>query len=86
MIEILSIFFLQVFFQLVKVLSIRHTANQNMFWTLTLTLILQGLWLITSALGIKAVFESNWHAIISYIIGGVLGAYLAMKITIRKNR
>ena len=49
-----------------------------------MTQIVQALWLLTTALGVHAAFEMDWWMITGYMVGGGIGAYMAMKITWHK--
>ncbi len=84
MIEIISAGVLQLLFQLSRTFSTRLISRDHMFGTMVMTFIIQALWLITTAIGVKAVFEINWYIISSYMFGGLVGAYIAMKVTLKK--
>jgi len=76
------IFILQLFFQLSRTLGTRLSARENLLGTMIMTFVIQSLWLITTAIGVKAVFEMNWYDISGYMIGGLVGNYIAMRMKI----
>lgn len=79
-----SLFIFQLLFQLSRVLSTRFISKDHIFETLVMTFIVQALWLITTAMGVKAVFDWNWYSISSYMIGGLIGSYIAMNYNMKK--
>ncbi len=81
----ISIFIFQLLFQLSRTLGNRYIAKDHVLETIAMTAIIQALWLITTAMGVKAVFDWNWYSISSYMIGGVIGSYIAMKYTIKSK-
>lgn len=81
--EILWIGVTQLLFQLTRVLSTRHIANGSIVATLIMTGCVQALWLATTALGVKAVFDSNWYAVSTYMLSGLIGSYIAMRVIIK---
>ena len=80
----LTIFVLQLLFQLFRVLSTRFVVNGSILATSVTTLILQALWLITTAIGVQAVVSTDWKTIAGYMIGGVIGNVIAMKYNIKE--
>ena len=84
MLSFIIMFTAQLAFQLSRTLGTRVISKDHMGWTLVMTVIIQALWLVTTAMGVHAVFEMNWPQITAYMIGGVVGAYLAMKIDFHK--
>ena len=83
--EIFMAGFLQFLFQMSRTFSTRLISRDHMFGTMIMTFVIQALWLITTAIGVKAVFEVDWYVISSYMIGGLIGAYLAMKVQFKNK-
>ena len=84
MFEIFMAGFLQFLFQMSRTFSTRLISRDHIIGTMLMTFVIQALWLVTTAIGVKAVFEVNWYIISSYMFGGLVGAYFAMKITLKK--
>ena len=84
MLEFAIMFIAQLAFQLSRTLGTRVISKDHIGWTLIMTLIIQALWLVTTAMGVHAVFEMDWLQITAYMTGGVAGAYLAMKMDFHK--
>jgi len=84
MIEIILVIVFQIIFNFSRTIGTRHLARDNVTPTLIWGTVIQISWLVTTSLGVKAVFESNWIVLISYLVGGTVGSYLAMKIKIKE--
>lgn len=84
-IEILGAGVLQFLFQLSRTFSTRLISKEHMLGTMIMTFIIQVLWLVTTAIGVKAVFDIDWWTISSYMIGGLFGAYIAMRVDIKEK-
>ena len=50
-----------------------------MLYLMINTTILQALWLVTTYIGVTSVMNDNWYVISSYMLGGIVGAYLAIR-------
>lgn len=79
MIEVLTIFVLQLAFQFARVMSTKAVIKGNVLYLMVNTTILQALWLVTTYIGVTSVMADNWYVISSYMLGGMLGAYLAIR-------
>jgi len=78
-IDIFIIFVLQLAFQFSRVMSTKAVIKSHTLYLMINTTILQALWLVTTYIGVTSVMKDNWSVIISYMIGGVLGAHLAIR-------
>ena len=85
MIELFIAGFFQFLFQLSRTVSTRLIAKDNIPGTLFMTSIIQALWLLTTAIGVEAYMNEDWYIIAAYMLGGLLGAYVAMKIKLSKE-
>ena len=80
--EALIIFVIQLLFSCTRTLSTRYVVRDKVIHTAIITLIIQSLWLVSTSMGVKAVFEMNYIVISSYLVGGLIGSIIAMKIKI----
>lgn len=80
----IEIFILQLLFQLFRVLGTRYVVNGNIVATTVVTIVIQALWLLTTAIGVSAVMDTNWYDITGYMLGGVVGNIIAMKYNIKE--
>jgi len=84
MLDFTLMFIAQLLFQLSRTYATRVVSKDDMMWTMIMTTIVQALWLLTTAMGVHAAFEMDIPQIIAYMIGGIIGAYIAMKINWHK--
>jgi len=77
-------FGLQLAFQLTRTLGTRVISKDHLTLTIITTIIIQALWLVTTAMGVHAAFELDTAQIVAYMLGGTMGAYIAMKIKFLK--
>ena len=83
--EFMLIFVLQFFFQLTRTLGTRYVAKDNIAGSVILSFFIQALWLTTTFLGVKFMAEMDWMGITGYMLGGLLGVYISMKIRINDS-
>jgi len=68
-----------IFFKHVNVrVLVAEQVTRSMFYTF----MIQGSWLISGAIGIKAFNEDNWLIVAFYLAAGVLGTWLNFKIKV----
>lgn len=68
-----------IFFKHVNVrVLVAEQIGRSMFYTFWI----QFSWLISSAIGIKAMMDSNWVIVAFYLAAGVLGTWLNFKIKV----
>ena len=84
MLAFIAMFVAQLAFQLARTFATRVVAKDHLIWTMVMTAIVQALWLLTTAMGVHAAFEMDIPQITAYMIGGLVGAYIAMKINFHK--
>lgn len=82
MTEALLLLLCQIAFLFARTISVRYTANNHMIPTVVWSTIISGLWIVTAALGVKAVNEMDWLLLSMYFIGSIIGTYTAMKFQI----
>jgi hypothetical protein len=65
-----------------KHVNIRVIVKEQIVKSMFYTSLIQGSWLISSAIGIHAFLNNNWLIVFIYIISGVAGTYLNFKIKV----
>lgn len=73
-------FAIQLLFQLTRTLGTRVIAKEHIVLTMIVTAMIQVLWLSTTAMGVHAVLNADLSMLTGYMLGGLLGTYIAMKI------
>tara|TARA_R110000772_G_scaffold107132_1_gene209324 strand:+ start:257 stop:505 length:249 start_codon:yes stop_codon:yes gene_type:complete len=73
----------QILFSLSRTLNVRYVSKGKMISTLVAGFIVKITWLISSAIGINSVINQNWKNVLIYLLSGLIGDYLAMKIKIK---
>jgi hypothetical protein len=73
----------QILFSLCRTLNVRYVSKGKTIATLVAGFIVKITWLISSAIGINSVINQNWKNVLIYLISGLVGDYLAMKIKIK---
>jgi hypothetical protein len=76
-VDAVVLFLLQMGFQLSRVTGTRFTADNRKWPSVFMTLVIQLIWLLGTALGVKAVLDGDIVLVFAYIIGGMVGTYLA---------
>jgi heme/copper-type cytochrome/quinol oxidase subunit 4 len=75
--------FIQITFNLLKILEIKYSYDENMKMTLLVGFFLAIVWLFSTAIGVSAVIKLDYVMMIDYVISSMFGKYLALKL--RKN-
>jgi len=75
--------FIQITFNLLKILEIKYSYDENMKMTLLVGFFLAIVWLFSTAIGVSAVIKLDYIMMIDYVISSMFGKYLALKL--RKN-
>lgn len=65
-----------------KHVNVRVIVAEQVMRSMFYTFMIQGSWLISSAIGIKAMMDSNWLIVAFYLAAGVLGTWLNFKIKV----
>ena len=65
-----------------KHLNIRVIITENALNTVFITFLIQSAWLISVAIGIKAVWTGDVMMVIAYLISGMLGAYFSFRVKV----
>lgn len=86
MLDSIFIIVMQIVFNFSRTLGTRHLARDNILPTLIWGTIIQISWLITTYMGVMAVANMDWLILSGYLIGGLLGSYLAMIYTIKEKK
>jgi hypothetical protein len=75
--------YIQITFNLLKILEIKYSYDENMKMTLLVGFFLAIVWLFSTAIGVSAVIKLDYIMMIDYVISSMFGKYLALKL--RKN-
>jgi len=81
-IQILAVSISQMALVFFKHVNIRVIVKEQIVKSMFYTSLIQGSWLISSAIGINAFLNNNWLIVFVYIISGVVGTYLNFKIKV----
>jgi hypothetical protein len=65
-----------------KHINVRVIIKKKIAKSVFMTFLIQSTWLISTAIGVQAVWNGNIIMIIAYLISGMLGAYFNFKIKI----
>lgn len=76
------VFITQFAFIFFKYLNIRVIAKEHIFKSVFMTFLIQSTWLVSTAIGVKAVWDAEAVIIIAYLFSGMLGSYLSFKVTV----
>ena len=82
----LIIFVAQLLFQLSRTYGQRVVSRDDVISSVLASTVIQALWLITTAMGVKSVNDMDVPGITAYMIGGVLGVYLSFKIPVKEEK
>jgi len=74
---------IQIIFNLLKILEIKYSYDENIKMTLLVGFFLAIVWLFSTAIGVSAVIQLDYMMMIVYVISSLFGKYLALKL--RKN-
>lgn len=75
-------------FQASRTYNTRAIAKEDSMWKIIWTsLVVKLSWIVSTSIGIKSIFDGDFWLATTYIITGVIGDYLGMKIkyTIKTN-
>lgn len=78
----LVIFIAQLSLVFFKHLTVRAVTDHNVLKSMIFTAMIQISWLVSSALGINALLNSEYFNIFAYVAGGVVGTFLNFKIKV----
>jgi len=81
--EIIILLISQVVFSLSRTLNVRYVSSRKILLVLITGLITKSTWLVSSAIGINSIINQDWINVFVYIVSGLIGDYIAMKIKIK---
>jgi hypothetical protein len=84
--QIIIVFTAQLLLVFFKHLNIRVIVAQRKYYSALLTFLIQLSWLVSSAIGIKALLDYNWVIVIAYLLGGVVGNQINFMISVNNSR
>lgn len=71
---------IQILFNLLKLLEIKYSYDENMKMTILIGFMLSIVWLFSTALGVSAVIKLDYMMMIVYVFSSLLGKILALKL------
>lgn len=71
---------IQIAFNLLKLLEIKYSYDEDMKMTLLVGFFLAIVWLFSTAIGVSAVIQLDYVMMIDYVISSIFGKYLALKL------
>lgn len=71
---------IQIAFNLLKILEIKYSYDEDIKRTLIVGFFLAIVWLFSTAIGVSAVIELDYIMMIDYVISSMLGKYLALRL------
>lgn len=81
--EYIILALIQIAFNLLKILEIKYSYDEDMKMTLLVGFMLSIVWLFSTAIGVSAVIKLDYLMMFVYVISSMFGKYLALKL--RKN-
>jgi hypothetical protein len=70
---------IQISFNLLKVLEIKYSYDENMKMTIIVGFFLAIVWLLSTAIGVSAVIKLDYLMMIVYVLSSVFGKIMAIK-------
>jgi len=80
MMEYVILGIIQILFNLLKLLEIKYSYDENMKMTILIGFMLSIVWLFSTALGVSAVIKLDYVMMIVYVFSSLLGKILALKL------
>ena len=71
---------IQILFNLLKLLEIKYSYDENMKMTILIGFMLSIVWLFSTALGVSAVIKLDYVMMIVYVFSSLFGKILALKL------
>ena len=71
---------IQILFNLLKLLEIKYSYDENMKMTIVVGFLLSIEWLFSTALGVSAVIKLDYVMMIVYVFSSLFGKILALKL------
>ncbi len=82
LIQIAAVFISQMSLIFFKHIGIRVIVKEQIIKYMFITFLIQGSWLVSSAIGISAFIKGNYIVVAFYLIARVVGTYLNFKIKV----
>ncbi|WP_419768551.1 hypothetical protein [Arcobacter sp.] len=82
LLEIAAVFISQLLLIFLRLVNVRLVVKGQVLKSMVYTLLIQFAWLISSAIGIKALLDNDLITVCFYLAGGVAGSYLNFKIKV----
>lgn len=81
--EILTLFFSQLIFSFARTLNVRYTSKDMVTMSIITSTAIKLSWLVSSAIGIKAVIDVDFLTMFVYVFSGLIGDYVSFKVKIK---
>lgn len=78
--EYVTLGIIQILFNLLKLLEIKFSYDENMKMTILVGFFLSIVWLFSTALGVAAVIKLDYVMMIVYVFSSLFGKILALKL------
>jgi hypothetical protein len=78
--EYVTLGIIQILFNLLKLLEIKFSYDENMKMTILIGFFLSIVWLFSTALGVAAVIKLDYIMMIVYVFSSLFGKILALKL------
>jgi hypothetical protein len=80
MMEYFLLALIQISFNLLKILEIKFSYDEDMKNTIIIGILLSIVWLFSTAIGVSAVIKLDYNMMIVYVLSSTLGKILALKL------
>jgi len=75
----------QILMLYLRTINIVYTTEHNIFGAIWSNNLFAVIWLVSTSIGLNALLNGNLLPIVSFLVGGSLGTYFAMKKEIKKK-
>lgn len=65
-----------------KLLNVRIVVAKHEVLASLMSLLIQATWLVSTAIGVKAVWDGEVIIVLAYLCAGMMGAYLSFKVKV----
>ena len=80
-IEVIALVLSNLVFQTSRTFNTRAIAREDTITVIWSSLVVKTSWMISTAIGIKGMFDGDIFVIVIYLVTGVLGDFIGMKLT-----
>lgn len=76
--DIIVLIISQIAFGWGRTKNVQYIAQKHVVYALLTSTLTKASWLLTTFLGLKGLYESDWVLTVIWLLAGILGDYLAM--------